>query len=888
MGDRVREGQAGHNPVVEASERDLLTVPAAPAVVWTQPAAPEPDSAFAAGASPSQSRNLSLLRRGSQLLSGHRITGRSALAAIETELDRGAAFLLLPVFLAAGALAYFALPSEPDLAPLAVMSAVPAMLAFATRGQRLLHHALAAVAACMLGMAVAKFETERVATKMLGAEISTAITGRVVGIDNLDNGRVRLTLDVLSTARPVLRYAPELVRLTARKLPQGVIAWSVVTGYVRLMPPSGPVRPGSYDFSFESYFDGIGASGFFMKGPELAETTQPFSASDRASAAIENARGKIAQRIRDRIGGPEGEIAAALVVGVRGGIPEDVNEALRRTGLYHIISISGLHMAMVAGTVMLLMRLSFATVPAFTSRRPVKKYAAGAALLATGGYLFISGAEVAAQRSFIMLAVMLTAVLFDRAALTMRNLAISAVVVILISPHEVVGPSFQMSFAATAALVGAYAWWSDRREEQALPVGQRSLPSKIWRWLATVAVGLVATSLIAGLATSVFGAWHFQRVSPLSLFANLAVMPLVSVLVMPFAVMAGIFMPLALDGIFLDTMGVGLNAMIGVATWFSERSPVDAVGLVSPHAVLLLTAALVIASTATTWLRAAAVPFAALGLMTVVETETPDVLVSEDGRLVGVPVGDGKLAVNRARPNQFTVDNWQRALVSETLVAPERSTTTAVDGAGSSPSETGSEPTGEANTPGPEVGKQETGEARISGTEAGKQASGEANASGADAFVCGKGLCTVQQPGGARIVHAANTAVAARACASADLIVVDDATASDVCPGVAPTVLSKRELARLGSASIFITPETESGDRTVEIRHAVAEQYRPWHAQRQFSREARGLPPYKRAERRPKVPAEATTSHPKSSTAAATVRPKTPIAAASESPGTAR
>jgi competence protein ComEC len=850
MGDRMREGQAGNNPVVEASERDLLTSPAVPAVAWTPPALPERDAAPDADASPFQRGHKSWLRQGSQLLVGHRITARSTLAAIETELDRGAAFLLLPVFLAAGALVYFALPNEPDLAPLVIVSATPAVLAFLTRGRRPVHYALAALAASMLGMAGAKFETERMATKMLGAEISTAITGRVVEIDNLDKGRVRLTLDVLATARPVLRYTPDRVRLVARKLPEGVMAGSEVTGYVRLMPPSGPVRPGSYDFSFESYFDGIGASGFFMKGPEFAATTQLLSASDRAFASIENVRQKIAQRIRDRIGGPEGEIAAALVVGVSGGIPEDVNEALRRTGLYHIISISGLHMAMVAGTVMLLMRLCFAAFPGFTSHRPVKKCAAGAALLAIGGYLFISGAEVAAQRSFIMLAVMLTAVLFDRAALTMRNLAISAVVVIMISPHEVVGPSFQMSFAATAALVGAYAWWSDRREEQALPVGQRSQPSKIWRWLATVAIGLAATSVIAGLATSVLGAWHFQRVSPLSLFANLAVSPFVSVLVMPFAVMAGIFMPLGLDGPFLDTMGFGLKAMIGIATWFSERSPVDAVGLVSSHAVLLLTAALVIASTATTWLRAAALPFAALGLLTVVETETPNVLVSEDGRLVGVPVDDGKLAVNRVRPNQFTVDNWQRALASETLVTPARSAANATNGTVRLPSETGSQPTAEAD---------------VAGTIPGKPVSGELNAAGADAFVCDSGLCTVQQPEGARIVHAANASAAARACDNADLIVVDDATASDVCPGVA--VLTKRELARLGSASIFITAAAAGVDRAVEIRHAVAEPYRPWHAQRQFSREARGLPPYKRAEMPPKTPAGATTAHPKAPTA---------------------
>ena len=189
--------------------------------------------------------------------------------------------------------------------------------------------------------------------------------------------------------------------------------------------------------------------------------------SARISSAIENAREAIADHIRGSVGGAEGEIAAALIVGVRAGIPEEINEAMRRTGIYHIISISGLHMALVAGTIMVLMRGAFALFPDFSSRRPVKKYAAAAALFSIAAYLVISGVVVAAERSFIMLAVMLIAVLFDRAALTMRNLAISAIAVIVVSPHEVVGPSFQMSFAATAALVGAYAGWSDYRAGKA-------------------------------------------------------------------------------------------------------------------------------------------------------------------------------------------------------------------------------------------------------------------------------------------------------------------------------------------------------------------------------------------------------------------------------------
>lgn len=804
MGKRVREGQAGESPVIEASERDLLGGETIPAPVRVEYSRSVPSaSSISAKLQPSQKplQGALLWLRGTMDSAIRHLTARNLAAAIETELDRGAAFLFLPVLLAIGALVYFNLRVEPSPKPLVAASALAALLAYLVRSHRLLHYVLAAIAVFFIGVSVAKIESARKATRMLGAEVSTTLSGRVVGIERLENGRTRLTLEVSTTERPKLRYPPERVRLTARKAVEGLIVGSEVTGYARLLPPSGPVRPGSYDFSFESYFDGIGASGFFMKGPLVAPPSQAPSAVSRVLAWVENVRNQIAGRIRERIGGAEGEIAAALVVGVRGGIPDAVNEAMRRTGLYHIISISGLHMAMVAGTVMLLIRLAFAAFPGFTSRRPVKKYAAGAALATTAGYLFISGGEVAAQRSFIMLAVMLTAVLFDRAALTMRNLAVSAIVVILVSPHEVVGPSFQMSFAATAALVAAYGWWSDRRGGRVQPLVQRSVPAKIWRWLATVVSGLVATSLVAGLATSVFAAWHFQRVSPLSLFANLAVMPIVSTLVMPFAVGVGIFMPLGFDGIFLDIMGFGLQAMIATAEWFSERSPIDAVGLVSTLSVVFATVALVVASVSTTFLRATAVPFALLAVFSLPFSGTPDVLVSEDGRLMAVRTGDGRVAVNRNRPSQFTFDNWKRALASEELVGPRRM--------------------------GP----------------------GNSNLPDSDqTFVCSDGLCLLELVPGIRIAHAENVAAARRACTDATLVVVADATASDVCPGAAAEILTTRQLARLGSAAIFVTHASQGEPAKIEIHQAVTEPYRPWHVQRQFSREARGLPPYQREE----------------------------------------
>ena len=247
-----------------------------------------------------------------------------------------------------------------------------------------------------------------------------------------------------------------------------------MTGLVRLMPPSGPVRPGSYDFSFESYFDGIGASGFFLRGPELAATSDPPPPIALFRASVERARERHRKPHPRPHRRPRGR---------------DRRGAGRRRPRGHSRRTSTRRCAAPASTTSsrspactwrwsparswALLRAGFALFPDFASRRPVKKYAAALAIAGLAGYLFISGAEVAAQRSFIMLAVMLTAVLFDRAALTLRNLAIAAIVVIALSPHEVVGPSFQMSFAATAALVGAYAAWSDWRADHPRPAASR-------------------------------------------------------------------------------------------------------------------------------------------------------------------------------------------------------------------------------------------------------------------------------------------------------------------------------------------------------------------------------------------------------------------------------
>ncbi|WP_431192841.1 ComEC/Rec2 family competence protein [Tianweitania aestuarii] len=720
--------------------------------------------------------------------------------AWQVEWSRGIGFLTLPPLIGGGAVVYFLLPFEPSILPLAAALLFVGVLAWLLRRRHVWHLACLAMLALLVGGALAKLETERKSTPILGSPIATEVTGRVALVELQESGRTRLTLDVLSTARPKLRYAPERVRVTARQVPDKLLPGEVVRGVVRLMPPSGPVRPGSYDFAFQSYFDGLGAIGFFLRNPVRAEGAPAASSSQSLAQRVERLRMTIADKIRAVIPGASGEIAAALIAGVRAGIPEAVNEDLRITGLAHVLSISGLHMALAAATIMGSMRVLFALFPGFSARYPVKKVSALVALAGTGFYLLLAGDQVAANRSFLMVAVMLTAILFDRAALSMRNLAIAALIILLITPHEVMGPSFQMSFAATAALIAGYAGWKQWRlnGKRHAPPTNRSPLSRLTRYVAVLVAGSVATSVLAGGATSIFGAYHFQRISPLTLVANLATTPIIGILIMPPAVMAVALMPFGLEAWPLMVMGLGLDLMLGIAHWLANRSPMDAVGIVPASTVILFTMALVLGCFTTTRMRLLALPFLVAGVLTFAMRQVPDLYISEDARLIGMPTADGQIAVNRTRPNAFTTQDWQRAASAMTLVKP------------------------------------------VDDVPADNDPSGN--------FLCKDDVCTIKHPLGGSIVSLPEDGDVKAYCGNAAVIVIDDATAnSSVCRGKRSKVLTKRDLAQNGSATI--TFDKKSGEAI--IQHALRRPYRPWHDHRRFSREARGMAPYKRKPRDP-------------------------------------
>lgn len=709
------------------------------------------------------------------------------------EAEQGTGFVLLPVFMGLGALVYFGLGLEPHWLVAISAPVLSAVLLYVLRERPAPFCAALTLTMVLTGIAAGKIETLRADGEVSGSAVTTRVTGRVVRVEHQASGRIRLTLELLATERPQLRYAPARIRLSARGVEGAVAPGAIVHGYARLMPPSGPVRPGGYDFAFENYFDGLGASGFFLGDPEVTVEAGAAGAERSLAARIETLRLAIAERIRRHLDGAEAEIAATLMAGMRAGIPPESAEILRRTGLAHILAISGLHMALVAVTVMGSLRLVLALFPEFSQRHPVKKYAAGAALAACAFYLAISGMAVAAQRSFIMLSVMLVALLFDRAAITMRNLAIAALIVLAISPHEVVGPSFQMSFAATAVLIGAYGAWSRRRAARPRPAYRPYGPARrIFLKAGLFVIGLAATSILAGLATTLYGVHHFHRVSPQALGTNMTAMPIVTIAVMPLVVFSGIAMPFGLEEWPLRLLGSCIGWVLAIAQWFSDRSPIDAVGAIPPASVAVLSLAMIVAVLPVTMLRLAAIPLALVGFWLVAERRLPDVLVSEDGRLVAVRTADATLALNRARPNAFTLTNWLHALAAE-----------------------------EWTTPG--ASRPEDGRAH---------------------FVCDADTCIARHHSGALVAHVPDEQAAMSLCGNAGLIVIDDATAANPCPDQAMLVLTKRDLARRGSAAIVFGEA--GGAITARLEHAIAEPYRPWHHHRRFSREARGLAPIER------------------------------------------
>lgn len=550
-------------------------------------------------------------------------------AQIAREVDFGRFPLLLPGLAVAGVFVWIEAPSEPPLAALGIAVATLLALRFLTGRHAatawLAPVALALAALAAGGLAIG-FQSAFFGTPMLERSTTAHLEGVVVAAER-DGTAQRVVLRL--TGHDLAAPAPRKVRLTLRpEIPHEVGETIRLTG--RLFPVRGPVVPGGYDPARRLYFDGIGATGFAYGA---AETVAPPKLGVRT--VVERVRRAVAARIA-ATEAPEKGFAVALLVGDRGLMDEADVEALRVSGLGHILAISGLHMALFAGSVFAVVRLALALVPRLALRYPIKKWAAVAGLVAATFYLALSGASVATVRAYIMLVVTLVAVLADRPALTMRSVALAASALIALDPASVVEPGFQMSFLAVIALVGAYEWWAGRPSEL-----RRAGPRTV-----TFLIGLAATSLIAGLATAPVSAYHFERLAPLGFLANLAAMPIFTFLAMPAGIVTLAAMPFGLEAAPLHVMGGALDVILTIAHKVADWTGTDGlVGRVPAAATLLAVAGIVFLSVMTAPWRLLGLIAVAAGIALGASAERPTLFVADDGESVAVRGPTGSLAL---------------------------------------------------------------------------------------------------------------------------------------------------------------------------------------------------------------------------------------------------
>ncbi len=576
-------------------------------------------------------------------------------AAIERwlELERDQLAPWLPVGLGAGVTAWLWLPDRAGwiaflLGATGVAGAALAIGRGGRAGRALAWFAIAAALGCALVWARA----ERLDHRVLGRARVARFAGRIASVERLparDSVRIVLVPVAPPVAPPVSTPAlPERVRVSIRQedAPAGLARGALLAVRARLVPPAPPAVPGAYDYARNAWFDGVGASGKALDPPRIVAPARTNGPAD----LLARWREALAAHILARLGGGEGGVAAALAMGDQGAIPDADTDAMRRAGLAHLLSVSGLHLTAVVGATMLLTLRLLALWPRFALRWPLGVIAAGAGAFAGIGYTLLTGLQVPTLRSLAAALLVLAGVAVGREAVTLRLVATGALVLLLVWPESLAGPSFQLSFAAVTAIIALHeerhvkAWFARRDEPP-------------WRRLAREAASLLLTGLVVELALAPIALFHFHRAGLYGAMANIVAIPLTTFVIMP----------LEAGALLLDVAGAGAPLW-----WLAGR----ALGLLLalahataaiPGAVTMLPAAsraaYALAMAGALWLalwttRARIAGGIALlaGIAWMAAAPAPDLLITGDGRHVAVRGPDGRIALLRERTGAYVRD----------------------------------------------------------------------------------------------------------------------------------------------------------------------------------------------------------------------------------------
>lgn len=565
---------------------------------------------------------------------------------LEAERDRLALWMVPG--LGSGILFYFSLSNEPTLLFGVCFAAVSALIVALMRGAGRIGLAGALLLlAFSIGFLAAEIRTQVVATPVLAhASAPVRVEGVVLAMDTGRRGLLKGTFSVRHIDGMTVHEQPAKIRVSFRSSQTPLSAGEGYMFRAKLEPPAGPIMPGGYDFALKAFYDGIGGTGFAFSPPQRLNGIDARS----ATIVIERLREQLAGRIAAHIDGPARGVAIALVTGLRGEIPSESETDLRNAGLYHLISISGVHMSAIALGLFVSLRLILALIPGLALNVSTKKWAAALTLIGTCCYLLFTGSSVPTIRSFVMVALVFLAVIVDRRALTMRNVALAAAIILLTMPESILDPGFQMSFAATAGLIALYESW----DRQAL--AKRGLGR-----VSTYFAALILSGVVASVATAPFSAFHFQNSTPLGVVSNILAVPITDLIVMPASFAIYVLAPWGWDMPAQWVLGKGCAALLAIAHIVASL-PGAAIGVPagSPSAFLLLVmGGLWVLLWRQSWRWLGVIP-ALAGIVLWGLGRQPDILIARHAEAIAIRDEAGKLGLLAGRGGSYQVTTWLR------------------------------------------------------------------------------------------------------------------------------------------------------------------------------------------------------------------------------------
>jgi competence protein ComEC len=470
--------------------------------------------------------------------------------------------------------------------------------------------------------------------------------GRIISTEKIaarDIVRLKLQTDGHAGLPPIVR-----VNLTPLQYKSSFTRGAIVRMRARLVPPAQPALPGGYDFARKAWFSGIGATGTALGEVRLhsPSSNAPFLSTIRQG---------LSSHITQALPGPSGTIAAALATGDQGAISEDDAEAMRNSGMAHLLSISGLHVTAVVGALFFLVSRTAALSPYIALRIPVPIIAACVAAMGAVGYTLLTGSEVPTIRSCVAAILILAALILGRDAMSLRLVAFGATVILLFWPESLAGPSFQLSFAAVATIIILH-------ETGPLLKISRNVQDNWFQSASRNILMLLITGIAIELVLAPIALFHFHKTGLYGALANIIAIPLTTFITMPAEALALLFDTIGIGAPFWWITGLSIDVILAMARYINALpGAVSMLPSMPNWAFAAMVSGALWAGLLQTRMRIAGLLPFAVGFLGMLSAPTPDILITGDGKHVAVTDGEGRIALLRDRAGDYVRNSFRES-----------------------------------------------------------------------------------------------------------------------------------------------------------------------------------------------------------------------------------